>query len=101
MEPAVILLGHGNAETNMDFLRGNIDLFQAVMQQVKDSKAKGMSADQTAEAVSKQSSELAAKIGIHDAETIEAFKAYFLDVFVKRAYRELGGSLGDLPDGLR
>ena len=43
---------------------------------------------------------LAAKIGINDAETAGAFKAYFLDVFVKRAYRELDGPLGDLPDGL-
>jgi cyclase len=101
MEPAVILPGHGNAEMNTDFLRGNVDLFQSVMQQVKDSKAKGLSADQTAEAVSKLSSELAAKIGIQDAETTEAFKAYFLDVFIRRAYRELDGPLGDLPDGLR
>jgi cyclase len=101
MEPAVILPGHGNAETSLDFLRGNIDLFQSVMQQVKDSKAKGLSADQTSETISKQSSALAAKIGIQDAETAEAFKAYFLDVFVRRAYRELDGQLGDLPDGLK
>jgi cyclase len=101
MEPAVIVPGHGNAETNTDFLRGNIDLFQAVMQQVKDDKAKGMSVEQAAEAIGKQAPELAAKIGIQDAETAEAFKAYFLDVFVKRVYRELDGPLGDLPDGLK
>lgn len=101
MEPAVIIPGHGNAETNLDFLRGNADLFQAVMQQVKDCKAKSMTVEQTAEAVSKQGAVLAAKIGIQDPETTEAFKAYFLDVFVKRAYRELNGSLGDLPDGIK
>jgi cyclase len=100
LEPAVIIPGHGDAETNSDFLRGNIALFQDVIQQVKDDKAKGMTPDQTAEALVKQSSALAAKIGIKDAETAEAFKAYFLDVFVERAYRELDAPLGDLPDGI-
>ena len=100
LEPTVIIPGHGDAETNSDFLRGNIALFQDVIQQVKDDKAKGMALDQTAEALAKQGPELAAKIGIKDAETAEAFKAYFLDVFVERAYRELDAPLGDLPDGL-
>jgi len=101
MEPVVIIPGHGNAETNRDFLQGNIALFQDVMEQVKDDKTKGMTAEQTAEAINKQASALAAKIGIDDADTAEAFKAYFLEVFVKRAYRELDGPLGDLPDGMR
>ena len=101
LEPAVIIPGHGNAEMNSDFLRGNIALFQQVIQQVKDNKAKGLTADQTAVALGKQNSELAAKIGIKDAETADAFKAYFLDIFVKRAYRELDTPLGDLPDGLK
>ena len=100
-EPAVIIPGHGDAETNSDFLRGNIALFQDVIQQVKDDKAKGMNQDQTAEALAKTNTELAAKIGIKDAETADTFKAYFLDVFVKRAYRELDGPLGDLPDGMK
>lgn len=99
-EPAVIIPGHGDAETNSDFLHSNIGLFQDVMQQVKEDKVKGMTLEQTSEAVARQNSELAAKLGIKDAETADAFKAYFLDVFVKRAYRELDGPLGDLPDGL-
>jgi hypothetical protein len=96
----VIIPGHGDAETNTDFLRGNIALFQEVMQQVKASKTKGMTVEQTMEALDKQNAELAAKIGIEDPETAAAFKDYFLDVFVKRAYRELDGPLGNLPDGL-
>ena len=100
LEPSVIIPGHGDAETNTDFLRSNIAMFQAVMQQVKDDKTKGMTIEQTLEAVGKQNAELAAKIGVKDTETAGAFKAYFLDVFVKRAYRELDGKLGDLPDGL-
>ena len=99
--PSVIIPGHGDAETNTDFLRGNIALFREVMQQVKADKTKGMTIEQTAEALNRQSAELAAHIGIKDAEAAGPFKDYFLDVFVKRAYRELDGPLGDLPDGLR
>jgi glyoxylase-like metal-dependent hydrolase (beta-lactamase superfamily II) len=100
LAPSVIIPGHGNAETNNDFLRGNIALFHGVIQQVKADKAKGMTVEQTTEALEKQNAELAAKIGINDADTAAAFKDYFLDVFAKRAYRELDGPLGDLPDGL-
>lgn len=100
LAPNVIIPGHGDAETDTNFLRGNIALFREVIQQVKADKTKGMTADQTAEALDKQNAELAAKIGIKDADTVAAFKDYFLDVFVKRAYRELDGPLDDLPDGL-
>ena len=100
LAPNVILPGHGDAEMNTDFLHGNIELFRDVMQQVKAAKTKGMTIEQTIETLEKQNAELAAKIGIKDAETAAAFKDYFLDVFVKRAYRELDGPLGDLPDGL-
>jgi cyclase len=100
LAPSVIIPGHGDSETNNDFLRGNTALFQQMMDEVKADKAKGMTVEQTAEAMDKQNVELAAKIGIKDAGTAAAFKDYFLDVFVKRAYRELDGPLGDLPDGL-
>ncbi|HEY2360887.1 MAG TPA: MBL fold metallo-hydrolase [Candidatus Angelobacter sp.] len=100
LEPSIIIPGHGDAETNTDFLRGNIALFREVMQQVKMDRAKGMTAEQTTEALDKQNVELAGKIGIKDAESAAAFKDYFLDVFVKRAFRELDEPLGDLPDGL-
>jgi cyclase len=100
LEPNVIILGHGDPETNTNFLRGNIALFQQLIQQVKAAKAKGMTVEQTTEAFDKQSADLAAKIGIKDPDTAAAFKDYFLDVFVKRAYRELDGPLRDLPDGL-
>ena len=100
LAPNVIIPGHGDAETNTDFIHGNIALFREVMQQVKANKARGMTVEQTTEALGKQSADLAAKIGINDKETAAAFKDYFLDVFVKRAYRELDGPLGDLPDGL-
>ncbi len=100
LEPSVIIPGHGDAETKTDFLQSNIALFQEVMQQVKDDRAKGLTPEQTLEALGKQNAELAARIGVKDTEMAGAFKSYFLDVFVKRAYRELDGPLGDLPDGL-
>lgn len=101
LDPSVILPGHGDVETNTEFLHGNLALFQEVMRQVKEDKSKGLTAEQTADALKGQSAELAAKIGVKDAETANQFKEYFLDVFVKRAYRELDGPLGDLPDGLK
>lgn len=100
LAPSIIIPGHGDAEMNADFLRGNIALFQQTIDEVKADKAKGMTLEQTTEALNKQNVELAAKIGIRDTETVTAFKDYFLDVFVKRAYHELDGPLGDLPDGL-
>src|SRR6478609_1851802 len=47
LAPDVIISGHGDVETSTDFLRGNIALFQEVMQQVKSDKAKGMTIEQT------------------------------------------------------
>ncbi|HET9166042.1 MAG TPA: MBL fold metallo-hydrolase, partial [Candidatus Angelobacter sp.] len=73
LAPNAIIPGHGDAETNTDFLRGNIALFQEVIRQVKADKAKGMTVEQTIEALDKQNAELAAKIGIKDAETAAAF----------------------------
>jgi hypothetical protein len=35
-----------------------------------------------------------------DPQKVNAFKAYFLDVFVAHSYKELDQPLGDLPDGL-
>ncbi|HEY2170176.1 MAG TPA: MBL fold metallo-hydrolase, partial [Candidatus Angelobacter sp.] len=81
LAPNIIIPGHGDAETNNDFLRGNAALFQQVINEVRADKAKGMTIEQTTEALDKQTSELAAMIGVKDAETAAAFKDYFLDVF--------------------
>jgi cyclase len=101
LDPAVIIPGHGEAVTSLELLAHNISLFQEVIRQVREGKRKGMSAEQTSEALGKQGAELAAKVGIRDADAIAAFKSYFLDVFVSRAYREIDGPLGDLPDGVQ
>src|SRR6478672_10222512 len=74
LAPSIIIPGHGDAESNTDFLQGNIALFQEVMRQVKAAKSKRLTAEQTAEVLDAQRAELAAKIGIKDAETASAFK---------------------------
>jgi len=99
LQPSIIIPGHGKPQT-IEFLQQNVDLFQTILQQVKDAKSRGLTAEQTGESVGKESKELASKIGIVDEQVAAEFKAYFLDVFVARAYRELEGPLGDLPDGL-
>jgi cyclase len=100
LQPSIIIPGHGKPQT-MEFLQQNIKLFEDILQQVKDAKAKNLSMDQTIEAIGKNAKELAAEIGINDEQTTGEFKAYFLDTFVSRAYRELDAPLPDLPDGMK
>ena len=101
LKPAWIIPGHGDAQKGDGdkFLSNNLRLFEESLARVKDAKSKGMTIEQAAEALGKQSSELAAIVGV-PADGAEQFKGYFLDVFVKRAFRELDAPLGDLPDGL-
>jgi hypothetical protein len=40
-------------------------------------------------------------VGVAGAQQVDQFASYFLETFVRRAYRELDGPLGDLPDGMR
>ena len=100
LKPRVIIPGHG-APQSIEFLRKNIKLFQTILQNVKEEKGKGSSVDQTKSAIGSRSKELALMLGISDEQITAEFKAYFLDVFVARAYRELDGPLGDLPDGMQ
>jgi hypothetical protein len=76
-------------------------LFREVIRQVKDAKARGLTLEQTREAIRGQAAKLAAELGITDPKTAKALPAYFLDVFVGRSYEEQDHPLGDLPGGLR
>lgn len=98
-QPSIIVPGHGSAQ-KQEFLQKNIDLFRTLLQQIKDAKTKGLSLEQTKDLIGKQSGQLASKISITDPQVAMEFKAYFLDVFIVRAYKELNSPLGDLPDGL-
>ncbi len=99
LKPAIIIPGHGEPQT-LDFLQQNIRLFRTILQGVKESRTSGSTVDQTKVTIGQRSKELASVLGISDEQMTAEFKAYFLDVFVTRAYRELDGPLSDLPDGL-
>ena len=100
MKPAWVIPGHGEAQQGDALVRANIQLFEGALARVKDAKTTGLNEAQAIEAAGKQASELGALVGVKDAAGAEAFKGYFLDVFVKRALREMNAPLGDLPDGL-
>jgi hypothetical protein len=70
-----------------------------VLRQVREAKASGKTAEQTASGL--DTAKLGGMVGATGADGVAQFKAYFLDVYVAGAYRELDGPLGDLPDGLR
>jgi cyclase len=96
MEIETIIPGHGDVEHDKNYLHQNLKLFQHVLADVKDSKAKGMTLEQTKAALLKQAANYAADIALPDAR-IPEFKSYFLEVFVNRAYHELAKPLGDEP----
>ena len=99
MNPSVIIPGHGDPQ-NPEFLQRHIKLFRTILHQVKQAKHSGSTIEQTKVSIGQQYRQLASMLGISDERVASEFKAYFLDVFVPRAYRELESPLGDLPDGL-
>ena len=92
----IIIPGHGDAEGNKTYLRQNLKLFQHVLADVKDAKAKGFTLEQTKAALTANAAAYAADLALPD-RLLSAFKGYFLEVFVNRAYHELEKPLGDSP----
>ena len=98
LNPSFIIPGHGKLQQGTGLLQNYLSLFRSVLNRVKDLKARGLSLEQCVSTIDKE--EFATKLNITDPQKAKEFKAYFLDVFVSRAYRELDGPLSDLPDGL-
>ena len=96
MDVQIIVPGHGDVEPDKSYLRQNLRLFQHVLADVKDVKAKGMTLEQTKEILGKNAKTYAADLALPDS-SLPSFKSYFLDVFVIRAYHELEKPLGDSP----
>jgi glyoxylase-like metal-dependent hydrolase (beta-lactamase superfamily II) len=96
MQPAIVIPGHGDAQQGAALLERNLAMFEAVMADVRAAKTAGKDADATV--ASLDAKKLAAMVNAPDPEQ---FKMYFLDVFAKRAWRELDAPLGDLPDGMK
>jgi cyclase len=99
MNPRTIIPGHGGPQ-NAEFLQSNIRLFRSILQQVNEAKASGKTLDQTKVTLGEQTEQLASLLGISDQQIAAEFRAYFLDVFVARAFRELDSPLSDFPDGM-
>ena len=97
LDPEVVIPGHGAHQGAKEALVQNLRLFQRVVQQVRDAKAEGLNEDQTLETISKNQKELADIIGVTEASLLPAFKPFFLEVFVRRAYQELDHPLTDFP----
>jgi len=97
LDPEVVIPGHGAHQGAKEALVQNLRLFQRVVQQVRDAKAKGLNEDQTLETISKNQNELADIIGVTEASLLPAFKPFFLEGFVRRAYQELDHPLTDFP----
>ena len=92
----IIIPGHGDAEHDKTYLQQNLKLFQHVLADVKDSKAKGLTLEQTKTALVNHAADYAADLALPE-RLLPAFKGYFLEVFVNRAYHELDKPLGDSP----
>lgn len=99
LQPAWIIPGHGEAMAGKEMAQSNLAMMEKAAAQVKAGKAQGKSSDETVKAM--DAAAIAAKVGVAGDEAVGAFRAYFLEVFVRRAFRELDGPLGELPDGLQ
>jgi glyoxylase-like metal-dependent hydrolase (beta-lactamase superfamily II) len=96
MQPKLVVPGHG--EPAPDLLDRNLTMMRAVEDQVMAAKRDGRSPEQTSAALALHAPELAKMVA---AQPDGDFRDYFLSVFVKRAYREMDGDLGDVPDGIQ
>jgi cyclase len=97
LQPNIVIPGHGDVQ-NADFIRNNLAMFQAALEYVKEAKSKGLSLEQAQKSVALKNEALGRKLGITDADVLQQFKSYFLNVFVARAYHELDQPLGDSPN---
>lgn len=100
LNPEVVVPGHGEPQGAKQALEQSLRLFDRAIQEVRDAKTQGLSEEQTVQAIGKKEADLAAIIGINDPKLLPAFKPYFLDVFLRRAYQELDHPLSDLPPAL-
>jgi len=99
LDPAWVLPGHGAAQKGTALLGRTLEMFRAVMSDVKEAKGKGETEQQAVEAEGKKAAEIAGKIGITEAGAVEQFKDYFLNVFTKRAWEELEHPLAEDKPG--
>lgn len=95
-QPALVLPGHGDAQHDTSYLQSSLKLFQTVHDDVAAAKEKGLTLEQTEQELSSKAKDYAALLGLGE-DSVGTFKGYFLEVFIRRAYRELEHPLGDEP----
>ncbi len=96
LEVEAIIPGHGEVERDKTYLRQNLKLFQHVVSDVHKARSEGRSLPETQAALGSNAATYASDIALTE-QRLPAFKAYFLEVFVNRAYHELEKPLGDSP----
>lgn len=92
----LIIPGHGEVEHDKTYIRQNLKLMQHVYADVKMARADGIPLKQLQDTMAKNAAAYAADIALPE-QKLPAFKAYFLEVFVNRAYHEMEKPLGDSP----
>lgn len=96
LDVEIVIPGHGDAERDKTYLHQNLKLFEHVLADVKESRAKGLTLEQAKTALTNHTADYAADLALPD-RLLPEFKSYFLEVFVNRAYHELDKPLGDSP----
>lgn len=92
----IVVPGHGGVQHGAARLQRHAALFKHVIADVKEAKAHGASVEQTKKSLLDHAAAYAADLGLAESQ-LAAFKGYFLEVFVNRAYHELEQPLGDNP----
>jgi glyoxylase-like metal-dependent hydrolase (beta-lactamase superfamily II) len=96
LEVDAIAPGHGEVERDKTYLRQNVALLQHVASDVQKARTEGHSLPETQAILGGNAAAYAAEIALTQQQ-LPAFKAYFLEVFVNRAFHELEKPLGDSP----
>lgn len=96
LQPALILPGHGEAQHDTSYLQAMSKVFEAVRNDVAAARAKGLTMEATEKELGTKAAQYAAMLGLKEDATA-TFQGYFLEVFIRRAYREQEHPLGDEP----
>jgi glyoxylase-like metal-dependent hydrolase (beta-lactamase superfamily II) len=95
LEASVIVPGHGAPMSNKDLLHAHIELFQELLRQGRDAKARGLTADQARDAMFTGLRPLMVKFTNGNPDMTNNFKVYLVDWYLHRVYDELNGPLTD------
>ena len=96
LQPALILPGHGAAQHDTSYLQATLQLFAAVRSDVVAARSRGLTLEATEKELGAKAAQYAAMLGLAE-DAAATFQGYFLEVFIRRAYREQEHPLGDEP----